>query len=66
VSGSAIVFLGISMTLDQLQISPQIVSATVWVVLGGTALALGLAFGLGGKDKAKAIIEKTSGSTPST
>ncbi len=61
----AIVFLGVSMTLDQLGVGTQIVSTAVGAVLGGTALALGLAFGLGGKDKAKEIIEKSGGPKPS-
>jgi len=61
----AIVFLGVSMTLDQLGIGTQIVSAAVWAVLGGLALALGLAFGLGGKDRAREIIETTGGRKPS-
>ena len=61
----AIIFLGIGMALDQLGVGTQIVTATVCAVLGGAALALGLAFGLGGKDKAKAIIEKSGQSRPS-
>lgn len=55
----AILFLGIGMTLDQLGVGTQIVATAVGAVLGGTALALGLAFGLGGKEKAKEIIEKS-------
>lgn len=55
----AIIFLGVSMTLDQLGVGKQIVTAAVGAVLGGTALALGLAFGLGGKDKAHELIEKS-------
>lgn len=54
----AIVFLGASMALDELGVSAQIVSIAVTAVLGGAALAIGLAFGLGGKDRAKSIIEK--------
>jgi hypothetical protein len=53
----AVIVLGVGMALDQLGISEQIVTAAVSMVLGGSALALGLAFGLGGKDKAKEIIE---------
>lgn len=53
----AIIFLGIGMALDQLGVSEQIVIAVISAVLGGAALALGLAFGLGGKDKARDIIE---------
>ncbi|HMP76192.1 MAG TPA: mechanosensitive ion channel [Kiritimatiellia bacterium] len=54
----AIVFLGAGMALDELGVSQQIVTVAVTAVLGGAALAIGLAFGLGGKDRAKAIIEK--------
>ena len=54
----SIIFLGTSMALTQLGVGEQIVLAVVTAILGGTALALGLAFGLGGKDKAKSIIEK--------
>jgi small-conductance mechanosensitive channel len=54
----AIIFLGASMALSQLGVGEEIVQATVMAVLGGTALALGLAFGLGGKDKAKEIVER--------
>jgi hypothetical protein len=54
----AIIFLGVSMALDQLGVGTQIVTTAVGAVLGGTALALGLAFGLGGKEKAREIIER--------
>lgn len=53
----AIFFLGAGMALDQLGVSQQIVTTAVTAVLGGAALAVGLAFGLGGKDKAKSIID---------
>ncbi len=53
----AVIFLGISMALDELGVSREIVVTAVTAVLGGVALAIGLAFGLGGKDKAKEIIE---------
>ncbi|MBN1270556.1 MAG: mechanosensitive ion channel [Kiritimatiellae bacterium] len=55
----AIIFLGASMALTQLGVGEAVVKTAVSAVLGGTALALGLAFGLGGKDKAKQIIEKS-------
>ncbi len=55
----AIIFLGAGMALDQLGVSEQIVITAVSAVLGGAALALGLAFGLGGKEKAREIIEKS-------
>ena len=58
VSKYAIFFLGASMALDQLGVGEKIVTTAVTAVLGGAALALGLAFGLGGKDKAKSTIDK--------
>lgn len=54
----AIIFLGAGMALDELGVSEQIVTVAVTAVLGGAALAIGLAFGLGGKERAKSIIEK--------
>lgn len=54
----AVLFLGASMALDELGISQQIVTIAVASIFGGLALALGLAFGLGGKDRAKQIIER--------
>ncbi len=54
----AIVFLGFSMGLSQLGVGREIVQVAVSAVLGGTALALGLAFGLGGRERAKEIIER--------
>jgi small-conductance mechanosensitive channel len=54
----AIMFLGAGMALDQLGVSQQIVTTAVSAVLGGAALAVGLAFGLGGKDKARELIER--------
>lgn len=54
----AIVFLGASMALNQLGVSEEIVTMTVSMVLGAAALALGLAFGLGGRDRAKDIVDR--------
>ena len=56
----AIVFLGFSMGLTQLGVGREVVQVAVSAVLGGTALALGLAFGLGGRERAKEIIERQS------
>lgn len=55
----AIFFLGFSMGLAQLGVAEDIVQVAVSAVLGGTALALGLAFGLGGQDRAKEIVDRT-------
>ena len=54
----AIVFLGFSMGLSQLGVGREIIQVAVSAVLGGSALALGLAFGLGGRERAKEIIER--------
>ncbi|MFH0909400.1 MAG: mechanosensitive ion channel [bacterium] len=56
----AVMFLGFSMALDQLGVGREIVLTAVTSVLGGVALALGIAFGLGGKAKAKEWLEKQS------
>ncbi len=54
----AIFFLGFSMGLNQLGVGEEIIRIAVSAVLGGTALALGLAFGLGGRDKAQQLIDE--------
>ncbi len=54
----AILFLGASMALEQLGVGREIVVTAVTAVLGGAALALGIAFGLGGRDRAKTFIDK--------
>ena len=55
----AIIFLTFSMGLNQLGVGEDIVRIAVSAVLGGSALALGLAFGLGGRDRAKEIVDKS-------
>ena len=45
------------MILDQLQIAPAIVTITYAALLGSAALGLALAFGLGGRDVAKRMLE---------
>ena len=54
----AIYFLGFSMGLNQLGVGEEIIRIAVGAVLGGAALALGLSFGLGGRDRAKEVVEK--------
>ncbi len=54
----AIYFLGFSMGLNQLGVGEEIIRIAVAAVLGGAALALGLSFGLGGRDRAKEVVEK--------
>jgi Conserved TM helix len=45
------------MILNQLQIAPEIVTLTYGLLLGAAALAMALAFGLGGRDVASRMLE---------
>ncbi|MFC4023684.1 mechanosensitive ion channel [Oceanobacillus longus] len=54
----AIFVLAGFMALTQLGIAPTIVNAAFILILGGVALAFGLAFGLGGKDFASKYLRK--------
>ena len=53
----AVILLGVSMALEQLGVGNEIVMIALGALLGGGALALGLAFGLGGKDRARELVE---------
>jgi hypothetical protein len=53
-----ILAIGTFMVLDQLQIAPQIVTITYAALLGGLALAMALAFGLGGRDVADSMLSE--------
>lgn len=55
----AILVFGAGLALIELGIGESLISVAVAAVLGGAALALGLAFGLGGRDRAKQLIERT-------
>ena len=46
--------------LYNLGVAPALIQTVVMAVFAGAALALGLAFGLGGKDAAQKWIEKSS------
>ena len=48
----------IMIALSQVEIGGDIVQRTFLVILGGIVLALALAFGLGGKDWAAALLER--------
>lgn len=50
----------LAMALEQLQIAPGVVVAAFSIIFGGIVLALSIAFGVGGIDMAKRIIEKNS------
>ncbi len=58
VARGAVTVLGFAMALEQLGVGEEIVVVVIGALLGGTALALGLAFGLGGKDRARETIER--------
>src|SRR5699024_4541972 len=54
----AVLVLAVFMALTQLGIATSIVNAAFILILGGLALAFGLAFGLGGKDFASKYLKK--------
>jgi hypothetical protein len=54
----AIIFLVISMTLQQLSLGGQVLISAFEIAFGGLCLALALAFGLAGKEWATQILEK--------
>ncbi|MCA0983372.1 mechanosensitive ion channel [Halobacillus yeomjeoni] len=54
----AIIVFAVFMALDQLGIAESIINTAFMLILGGLALAFGLAFGLGGRDKASKYLEK--------
>ena len=51
---------GIIIALDQLNVAPQVLNTLLMAVLGGIGLAIGIAFGLGGKEVAARILDKTA------
>lgn len=53
-----LIVLILAMALEQLQIAPGIVLAAFSIVFGGLVAALAIAFGVGGIDAAKRMIEK--------
>ena len=57
VARCAVLLLGVSMALEQLGVGEEIVMIAVAALFGGGALAVGLAFGLGGKDRARELID---------
>ncbi len=53
-----LVVLFVAMALEQLQVAPNIVVAAFSIIFGGIVLALAIAFGVGGIDAAKKVIEE--------
>lgn len=60
-----LIVLILAMALEQLRIAPGIVIAAFSIVFGGIILALSIAFGIGGIDAAKRIINGSEGKTES-
>jgi hypothetical protein len=58
-----LVILGFAVivALEQLKIAPDIMNILFTAVVGAAALAFGLAFGLGGRDTARRLLERTEG-----
>jgi hypothetical protein len=54
----AIIFLVVSMTLQQLSLGGQVLISAFEIAFGGLCLALAIAFGLAGKEWATQILEK--------
>lgn len=54
----AILAFAFFMALDQLGIAASIINSAFILILGGAALAFGLAFGLGGKDHASRYLDR--------
>jgi len=54
----------LAMSMEQLQIAPGIVLAAFSILFGGIVAALSIAFGVGGIDAARRVIEKESTENP--
>lgn len=57
----AILGFAVIVALEQLKIAPQIMNILFTAVVGAAALAFGLAFGLGGRDTARRLLDRTEG-----
>ena len=53
-----LIVLILAMVMEQLQIAPGIVMAAFTIIFGGIVIALAIAFGVGGIDTARRIIER--------
>ncbi|MES2749631.1 MAG: hypothetical protein V4606_04540 [Patescibacteria group bacterium] len=60
----AIIFFAILAALNQLQIAPELIQILFTGMVFALSLALGLAFGLGGRDAASRYIDKTTQQLP--
>lgn len=59
-----VLLLASAMALEQIGVAPIVVAATFSILLGGIVLAVALAFGLGGRDLARAYLKRKFGQTP--
>jgi Conserved TM helix len=57
----AIIGFAVIVALEQLKIAPELMNILFTAVVGAAALAFGLAFGLGGRDTARRLLERTEG-----
>jgi len=55
-----IVVLILAMALEQLHVAPNIVVAAFSIIFGGIVISLSIAFGVGGIDAARRVIEKSA------
>lgn len=55
-----VIVLILAMSLEQLQVAPNIVTAAFSIIFGGIVVALAIAFGVGGINAARRIIEKSA------
>ncbi len=58
-SYGAVMFFAIAIVLEQLGIGGNIINTVVTVIMSGAGLALALAFGLGGREWASKVINRT-------
>jgi hypothetical protein len=58
IASAGVFFIAGTIALTQLNVGNEIITSIVSAVFGGLALALGIAFGLGGKDWAAGIVAK--------
>lgn len=56
-----LIVFGVIMTLDQLGFDTTILTANITIIVAGVVLALALAFGLGGRDTAKLVVDEAYG-----
>ena len=54
-----LILFGTLMAVDQLGFDTTILTANITVIVSGVVLALALAFGLGGRDAAKSVVDET-------